>query len=131
MSRVFTVTAERGRDDWWVLNCDEVGAVSQTKRLSRAADEMREAIAHLAKVPEESFEIDVVPLLPSEFAKHSARARELRNEAARAQSRAASESRLAAATLKAAGLSLRDIGHVMQISHQRAAQLTTAADPDR
>lgn len=122
--RVFVVTAERGVGDWWVLTCDEIGAVSQTRRLSRAADEMREAIGHLADLPVGSFEIDVQPILPPEFRAHLDRAHALREAAARAQRDAAHESRRAAATLQAAGLSLRDIGHLMNVSHQRAAQLT-------
>ena len=51
MSRKFQVTAERG-NGVWVLESD-LGAVSQVRRLDQAADEMREALAYLAGLPEE------------------------------------------------------------------------------
>lgn len=57
----FTVTAERGAGDVWVLECAEVGAVSQTLRLDQAADEMREAIAYLAQLDESEVDIVVKP----------------------------------------------------------------------
>jgi predicted RNase H-like HicB family nuclease len=55
----YTVTAERS-GQWWALQCVEVpGAVSQVRRLDQAEDMMREAIAWVAGVPEDSIEIDV------------------------------------------------------------------------
>ncbi|AEX43460.1 hypothetical protein CDHC01_0395 [Corynebacterium diphtheriae HC01] len=46
MTTTYTVTAERGTSGVWVLEYAELGAVSQTKRLANAADEMREALAY-------------------------------------------------------------------------------------
>ncbi|WP_047262668.1 hypothetical protein [Corynebacterium mustelae] len=63
MKSTFTVTAERGAGDVWVLECAEVGAVSQTRRLDQAVDEMREAIAYLAKCGES--EVNIVVELES------------------------------------------------------------------
>ena len=63
MSRKFQVTAERG-NGVWVLESD-LGAVSQVRRLDQAADEMREALAYLAGLPEEEVEVEVVPVLPT------------------------------------------------------------------
>ena len=57
----FVVTAEPTPHGWWVLEAPEVGAVSQTRRLEQAADEMREAIAHLAGLPEAEVDIEVCP----------------------------------------------------------------------
>lgn len=62
MSRQFTVTAERGRTGWWVTECAEVGAVSQVRRLDQASDDIREAVAYLAGLPEDDVAIDVVPV---------------------------------------------------------------------
>jgi hypothetical protein len=56
--RVFTVTAQRGTGDVWVLECAEVGAVSQTESLSGAAEEMREAIAYQAGI--DADEVDIL-----------------------------------------------------------------------
>ena len=105
--RTFTVTAERGRGPWWVTECAEVGAVSQVRRLDQAADDIREAIAYLSGLPEDSFGIEVAPVLPDAFW-----------EAMRG-----AEDQRAARVLRDEGLTLRDVGHLMGVSHQRAAQL--------
>ena len=55
--RKFTVTAQRGAGDVWVLECSEVGAVSQTESLSGAAEEMREAIAYQADIDADDVDI--------------------------------------------------------------------------
>ena len=41
----FTVTAERRTSGVWVLECTELGVVSQTNRSDRAEDEVVEALA--------------------------------------------------------------------------------------
>ena len=64
--RRFTVTAERGRGAWWVTECAEVGAVSQVRRIDHAADDIREAVAWLSGLPEDSFDIDIVQARPDE-----------------------------------------------------------------
>ncbi|WP_195393498.1 hypothetical protein [Actinomyces urogenitalis] len=121
--RTFTVTAERGRGDWWVLEAPEVGAVSQVRRLDQAEEEMREAIAYLASLPQDEVAVDLVPVLPEAYTSAAAEAEELRRAAAEATRAAAEASRAAARSLREAGLTLRDVGTVMGVSHQRAAQL--------
>jgi hypothetical protein len=56
---LWTVTAERGRTDVWVLEQTELGCVSQCSRLDQAADEMREAIAYQSGEPEDDIEVEV------------------------------------------------------------------------
>ena len=75
MTLIFTVTAERGRGDWWVLEAPDVGAVSQVRRLDQVEDEMREAIAHLAGLPESEVEVDVRATLPEDCVEHVGQAR--------------------------------------------------------
>ncbi|WIY82645.1 hypothetical protein [Propionimicrobium sp. PCR01-08-3] len=124
MSRkTFVVTAERGRGPWWVTECAEAGSVSQVRRLDQAADDMREAIAYQMGLGEDTFDIDVHPVLPHEFTSAAEEAERLRKDVARKQREAAEASRAAARALQHAGLTLRDIGTVMGVSHQRAAQL--------
>lgn len=125
----YRVTAERTPGGWWALEAPEVGAVSQARRLDQVADEMREAIAFLADVPEESVEVDVVPLIPDDAREAMEHAAKLREDMQRANREAAQESRRAAHVLAKAKFPVRDIGRVMGISHQRAAQL--AKSPDR
>jgi predicted RNase H-like HicB family nuclease len=122
----YHVTARReGR--WWALRCDELpGVFSQVARLDRAAEEVREAIAFVAEVPEDSFEIVVMPVLPEAYTVEAKLAEEARVMATRANSEAAAHARAAARALADAGLTVRDIGAVLGVSHQRAAQLLVA-----
>lgn len=128
MSRTFTVTAQRTRTGWWVLEADEVGAVSQVRRLDQAAEDIREAVAYLAGLPEDQVVIDVVPTLPAAYREHATAAEQATAEATEARSRAAVESRAAARALRDEGLTLRDVGRVMGVSHQRAQQLVEDAE---
>ena len=75
LTRIFTVTVERGRGDWWVLEAPDVGAVSRVRRLDQVEDEMREAIAHLAGLPESEVEVDVRATLPEDCVEHVGQAR--------------------------------------------------------
>ena len=75
MTRIFTVTVERGHGDWWVLEAPDVGAVSQVRRLDQVENEMREAIAHLAGLPESEVEVDVWTVPPEDYAEHVGQAR--------------------------------------------------------
>jgi hypothetical protein len=123
---MYTVRAERA-GKWWSLQCVEVPeAISQVARLDQA-DQIREAIAWVADVPESSVEITVEPVITESVRAHLTSARSLRDEADTAKQQASRESRLAAKELAGAGLSLRDIGTVMGVSFQRAQQLLQEA----
>lgn len=126
MSREFLVTAQWRRSGWWVLEAPEVGAVSQVRALSEAPDEMREAIAYLARVPESDIVIRVEPQLPDAYREHRAVSEQESRRAVQARARAAAESRAAARLLRSEGLTLRDIGTVMGVSTQRAHQLVNS-----
>ncbi|WP_136314237.1 hypothetical protein [Actinomyces procaprae] len=126
MSRTFVLKAERGIGNWWVLEVPEVGAVSQVRRLDQARDEMREAVAYLAGIPESEVDFDVQTTLPADYVEHMAEARRLREQADAATRRAADESRAAARVLREGGLTLREVGMLMGVSHQRVAQLLDA-----
>ncbi len=119
----YRVTAEHTPRGWWVLEAKDIGAVSQVRRLDRAAEEMREAIAYLTGVQEGDVDIDVVPILPDAVQEAMERSAQLRAEAHRANHDAAEESRRAAKALAAEKYTMRDIGAVMGVSHQRAQQL--------
>jgi len=123
----YTVTAERS-DKWWSLQCVEVpGAISQVAKLDQAADMIREAIAFVADVPEESIEIDVQPVLPRPVRSALEAADKARSEAARLTTRAAVDVRRAAVLLHADKLTNREIGVALGVSHQRVNQLLKEA----
>lgn len=123
MVRKYTVTAERGTGNIWVLECAEVGAVSQTRRLDKAADDMREAIAYLSGTNPDEIEIDVKVILPDSIAELKSRADHQRQQAAELQAAAQASSRDLVAAMKALGFTVRDIGQVLGVSYQRAAKL--------
>ncbi|MDO5094501.1 MAG: hypothetical protein Q4D79_13990 [Propionibacteriaceae bacterium] len=83
MSRRFTVTAERS-GGVWVLESNN-GAVNQIRRLSQAAEEMREAVAYLAGLDAGDVELAVRPILPESYWAAARRAERLREEAHRMQ----------------------------------------------
>ncbi|MCL2482601.1 MAG: hypothetical protein FWF43_04130 [Propionibacteriaceae bacterium] len=123
--RTVTVTAERS-GKWWVLESQEAGAVSQCRSLAQADAEMREAIAYQLGLAEDEFAIDVEVVLPEEFQRMVAKAEALREEAETTNQQAALAWRSAARTLADQHLSVRDIGRIMGVSHQRAAQLVSS-----
>jgi hypothetical protein len=123
MSR-YTVTAERGTRTW-VLQCQEFpAALSEVVRLDQT-DVIREAIAFVAGVTEDSVEYDLVPAVDPQALSHLAASRELRKRGARLTADAADELTRAAETLQASGLTVRDIGYILDVSYQRAHQLVT------
>jgi len=120
--RAVTVTAQRsGR--WWVLESAEAGSVSQCRSLAEADAEMREAIAYQLGLTEDGFDIDVRVIPPPAYLDQMAAAEALRAEADRLALTARRARAEAAQLLARDGLSVRDIGLVMGVSHQRAHQL--------
>lgn len=124
----FTVTAERGSRRW-VLQCTEFpGALSDVTRLDEAEDTIREAIAWVAGVEADSFDIKVMPSIPDRALEHAIRAKRLRETALRDQHSASIEIRQAARILAESEIPLRDIGRILGVSYQRAHQLVSEAE---
>ncbi|MDR0783331.1 MAG: hypothetical protein LBE83_06190 [Propionibacteriaceae bacterium] len=122
----YQVTATR-RGRVWDLRCPELPTMwSEATRLDQVEDTVREAIAFVAAIPEDSFAIEVCPVLPEAYSLEEARAKRAREAASLANTQAAQHSRAAAHALADAGLAVRDIGRIMGVSHQRAHQLIAA-----
>lgn len=118
----YTVTAERS-GKWWVLQAKEApGAISQVARLDQA-EQIIEAISFVTGEAESDIEITVIPIIPREAEQHMTEAKRLRDIAAQANTDSAKEARAAAQALRGANITLRDIGKIMSVSHQRAQQL--------
>ena len=118
----YHVTARRS-EKWWTLQCVEVpGVRSQVKRLKGASDFIREAIEWVTG-DHSDFEVVVSPELPAEFEAEQQAARDARLVAEQARREAAAHSRRAARVLADLGLTVREIGTLMGVSYQRAAQL--------
>ena len=121
----YTSTARRdGR--WWVVQCDQhPGALSQVARLDQAVEHQREAIAFVADVRESDVEVTVVPVIDPAVREDLETVHALREHAATDEREAAERWQRAARTLKAEGLTVRDIGAVLGVSYQRAHQLVS------
>lgn len=121
----YTVKAERGAGPVWVLQCEEMpGAISETRTLADAERRMREAISFAADVPAGEVEVDLqvevgVRSLLAEAAAHRA-------EAERLAGLASSVHRQVAQALNEEHVSMRDIGVILGVSHQRVHQLISS-----
>jgi hypothetical protein len=123
----YTAIASRGEHFWLVrvpgLGTTKDGLPTQARTLADVEPWARDLIAVYLDVPPDSFRVKVEVELPASVQKHLHHAEELRTWAAKAQSEAAEEYRAAARELKASGLTVRDIGKALHVSHQRAQQL--------
>jgi predicted RNase H-like HicB family nuclease len=124
MTTTYTASAERS-GKWWAVKVPDVpGAFTQGRNLKEAAEMAREAVALLLDLPEEQIEIDLIPELPraTTAALEDFQARRAARESAEEAERTAQEA-AARALVADAGLSVRDAGVILGISHQRVAQL--------
>ncbi len=107
-------------DGWWVIEVPEIGYCTQARNYS----ELNTMTRDLIKITTDDEDIDVTYEydLPSEVAE----AVELKRQAAELGARAMRTQGIAAKKLHDMGVSLRDIGALLGISHQRAHQLVKA-----
>lgn len=123
-----TVTRD-GR--FWLIQVDGLDGATQARNL-REVDLM--ATEFVAIMTEQ--EIDDVTVkwrveLPKEVRKHLEAVEASRRTEAEARQAAASESRQAARALRALGLSVREVGAALGMSHQRAQQLVGTESKER
>ena len=120
---IYTVTATR-TGDWWALQAPEVpGASSRARRLDQAEAAAREAIALLLERPADSFGVAVEPELEGSSGELLHVARLARERAELAQEDARAKTIVAVQTFAGQGMTVRDIGRLIGVSHQQAAKL--------
>ena len=119
----YTAMARRsGR--WWAINVPELdGVFSQARRLDGIELMARDAIALMLDVDPASFDIDVIENLEPLTEDQLEDVRAVREAAAAMQRRANGKTREFVMDLHRSGYPLRDIAHLVGISHQRVAQL--------
>lgn len=123
MKAVYTAVVEPDHG-WWAIRVAELpGVFSQAKRLDKVEGMARDAIALLLDIPPESFDVVVRERLSPEAEQVVADAREARAEAVERQKVASEKARRAVDTLTQLGLPQRDIGRLLDVSHQRIGQL--------
>lgn len=119
----YTVRARR-IGGWWALDVERVpGVHTQVRRIDQAEEMAREAIAGVLDIGAGSFEVVVAPEMPAPVRAIVDQATTARSEAAQAQDAAAQLTRDAARRLVQEGLTVRDAGVLLGVSHQRIAQL--------
>lgn len=121
--RTYTSTAIRDNERW-LATCDQHPEIyAEGRTLLQVTRRMQGELALVHASPAELVSIDVRPALPPPVIDHLERARELRDTATWANRASAVEIRQAAHLLAAERISLRDIGTILGVSHQRAHQL--------
>lgn len=118
----YDVTVRRdGR--FWFVEIPSIDGATQARSLGEVEEMAREYITLSQDVPADSIELQVRIELPSEVRQHLAAVGAARQAESDARTQAAAEWAAAARALKDAGLTVRDIGAALKISHQRASQL--------
>lgn len=121
--KVYTVRARR-IGGWWALDVEGApGVHTQVRRIDQAEEMAREAIAGVLRIAPDSFQVEVAPEVPAALRTLVAQATKARSRATEAQDTAAQLTRDAARRLVAEGLTVRDAGALLGVSHQRIAQL--------
>ncbi len=122
---LYRVVAERD-GSWWEIRVPELrGVYSQARRLADVERMARDAIALMLDVPPDTFDMTMEPILDGDVVRLVDQARGGRLEAERAAREASEQLRAAVDRLASAGLTVRDIAHLLGLSHQRVAQVAS------
>jgi hypothetical protein len=121
----YAVTVRRDGRLWYV-EIPALDGATQARTLTEVTEMATDYITEVTGVPADRVELDVAIELPADVREHLAAASALREEELHARSRAAEESRAAARALRSQGLTIREVGAALGISHQRAQQLVSA-----
>jgi predicted RNase H-like HicB family nuclease len=125
---VYTAVVEPDHG-WWAIRVAELpGVFSQAKRLDKVEGMTRDAIALFLDIAPESFDVVIRERLSPEAERVVADALQARAEAVERQKAASEKVRLAVEALAHLGLPQRDIGRLLDVSHQRVGQLSRSLD---
>ncbi|MCL2652704.1 MAG: hypothetical protein FWD63_02820 [Propionibacteriaceae bacterium] len=111
-------------DGWWIVDVPAVrGLHTQVRRLDQVDAMVKDAACLLLDRPEASFAVTVIPKLPSAEQRQIDEAKAARAKLAQAQSAMAKASRKAVASLRAQGMTVRDVASLMEVTPARVSQL--------
>lgn len=119
-SKVYSITAslEKG---FWFIEIPEINGATQARSINEIEVMVRDYITIMTGDTE--IDLDIELLLPEDTATHLQKSTDLRNEAKELMSESSAEYSKAVKSLKSRGLTIREIGKLLGISHQRAHQL--------
>ena len=118
--------AEVTRDGrFWLIRVAELNRSTQAVRYKDVRTMAAELIEIMDDIGREDYELVLTVHLPDAVKDHLARAEALRHEAGMKNTEAAVESRAAVRELLANGLSQREAGELLGMSHQRVHQLVS------
>ena len=122
--KTYTVTTERS-GNWWAFSVPEIpGAHGQARRLEQVRDEARDVISMMLDAEPDSFDVSLSIKLDPRIAHALDEAKAARQEFDIYQRVAQEKLRLAAEQIKeVGGLSIRDIGNLLDVSFQRISQI--------
>ena len=122
--RTYIVTTERA-GSWWAFTVPEVpGAHGQAKRLDQVRDEARDVVSMMLDVPADSFDLELSVKLDPRMEHALDEAKAARDKFESYQRIAQQKLRVAAERFKhEGGLSVRDIGSLLDVSFQRISQI--------
>jgi hypothetical protein len=113
---------------WWMVEIPEVNGLTQARRLNDVTQMAREFIAATADIPLDSFELEMTiqRVHDLDIADRVARIQSEKAQALELERRATEEAQALARQLSEANLTVREIGVILGVSHQRAHQLLSA-----
>ncbi len=114
--------------NWWMVEIPEVNGLTQARRLNEVTQMAREFIAATADIPLDSFELEMTiqRVHDLDIADRVARIQSEKAQALELERRATEEAQALARQLSEANLTVREIGVILGVSHQRAHQLISA-----
>ena len=122
--KTYTVTTERS-GNWWAFSVPEVpGAHGQARRLEQVRDQARDVISMMLDAEPDSFDVSMSVKLDPRIEHALDEAKAARQEFDTYQRVAQEKLRFAAEQIKeVGGLSVRDIGSLLDVSFQRISQI--------
>ncbi|MFO1539053.1 MAG: type II toxin-antitoxin system HicB family antitoxin [Chloroflexota bacterium] len=121
--RSFTVVAQRA-GAWWAIEVPELrGVFTQARNLDQAEAMARDAIALFLDLPADTIAIELQVVAPPEVQSVVDQALRAKEESERARAAAALAMQRAVAAAAGLGITSRDTGRMLRISHQRVAQV--------
>jgi hypothetical protein len=124
--KTYSATAERD-GSFWLLDVPEIKRVTQSRRLDQAEVMVRSLISIMTGEPEDSFDVAIQPELDPALSDVVLRAVAAKGRAAAAQAEASNLQRKAVRLMTGSGMTIRDAGDLLGITHQRVAQLLASS----